>query len=372
MKIVFKTGSAARRGLAGQPLRCAASLLTLALFVFSSLPAYGRTLEEYGEEVAHLREDFSALISTPASESSEETERFEGEVFAEVREFAGDTDTVIFNGSELVPDNHWLLERVNELTAGTRSEEDRKTILLAIYERLGAIEARILELRSAQAAAQSKDENKRRLAEILSREEFKGKPESGDRSVAARFLKWVEDWFRRMFPPPEPRPQTSPSAITAGLVVQILVYIATAVLLAYLAFRFLPVILRRWRGDKGKKKKKRDRVVLGEKIEAGKTTDDLFAEAEELVRAGKLREGVRKGYIALLFGLGEKRIIGLAHHKTNRDYLHDLEKKRELHGIVSGLTNQFERHWYGSIEAEEKDWRAFSAGFTEAFTSAKK
>ena len=82
-----------------------------------------------------------------------------------------------------------------------------------------------------------------------------------------------------------------------------------------------------------------------------------------------MRGAIRKGYIALLCELSERKIIGLSQHKTNRDYLKDVRKQNELYKNMSGLTNNYERHWYGFDSAEETDWEEFRNGYRKAVGS---
>lgn len=347
------------------------AFLAAALILFASA-GFGKTVEEYREEVTHLREDFAALLNPSPDEDPAEFERFEDEVFAEVREFVSERDAVSLGGSEIEADNKWLLERIDEYRAGSKSDEERAAILSAVYERLGAIENKLYEIQRAEEEPAGKDENKRKLSEILSGEEYRRKPDEADQSIFARFMKWLEDWFRYLFPPREvtPEPLGTPNLGAFGYALQIILYVLVIALVGYLVYRFGPKLLNRRREKESASKK--ERVVLGERIDAGVTTEDLFSEAERLVREGRMREALRKGYIALLFGLGERKAIGLAKHKTNRDYLRELSSAGDLHGVVSGLTLQYERHWYGSSEAAEEDWREFAGGYSEALGRKRK
>ncbi len=99
---------------------------------------------------------------------------------------------------------------------------------------------------------------------------------------------------------------------------------------------------------------------------------DDFAEAENLAGQGNLRGAIRKGYIALLCELADRKIIGLSQHKTNRDYLKDVRKQNELYKNMSGLTNNYERHWYGFDDAEESDWEEFRNSYKKAVGSGSR
>jgi hypothetical protein len=105
---------------------------------------------------------------------------------------------------------------------------------------------------------------------------------------------------------------------------------------------------------------------LGERLEPDATATDLLSEAETLARQGDLRAAIRKAYIALLVELGDRKVISLSHYKTNRDYLNSLRNLPQLHTRMRGLTDSFERHWYGFVDATPNDWQNFRSGYYSA------
>jgi hypothetical protein len=107
-------------------------------------------------------------------------------------------------------------------------------------------------------------------------------------------------------------------------------------------------------------------VILGETIRAETSASDLFAEAESLARSGDIRGAIRKGYVALLCDLADRKLIGLARYKTNRDYLRDVRKRAGLFERMKRATVRFERHWYGSRPARERDWEEFRDEYHKA------
>jgi hypothetical protein len=135
--------------------------------------------------------------------------------------------------------------------------------------------------------------------------------------------------------------------------------------IAFVVYRFLLPLMGRENRLKITKSKE-PRVVLGERIGANESAADLLAEAENLARAGDVRTAIRKGYIALLCELSDRKILGLARHKTNRDYLRDLKKSPEIFQNVRAVTGSFERHWYGRVPADEQDWQSFRGSYEEA------
>src|SRR5207237_6844984 len=121
-----------------------------------------------------------------------------------------------------------------------------------------------------------------------------------------------------------------------------------------------------WSGRRTKKAKREARIVLGERLEADQTAADLLAQAEILAREGNLRAAIRKAYIALLCELGDRKIVSLAQHKTNRDYLNSVRERARLYNSLRQLTSSFELHWYGFEPAVESDWNEFRTVYQQA------
>jgi hypothetical protein len=151
-----------------------------------------------------------------------------------------------------------------------------------------------------------------------------------------------------------------------SLIIQIVVIRVAIALIAFIIYRFAPFLMARF-GNRYKKDKG-TRVILGEKILANQSSADLLDEAEKLAHSGDLRLAIRKGYIALLCELSDRKLIGLAQHKTNRDYLRDVRKHQNIFQKMRFLTNSFETHWYGFATADEKDWEEFRQYYKETLS----
>jgi hypothetical protein len=152
------------------------------------------------------------------------------------------------------------------------------------------------------------------------------------------------------------------------VLLQVVVYGALLALLGFLVYKVAPLLFPKLKRSP-KPKKKKERVILGEKLGEDATAVDLFAEAELLAREGNLRGAIRKGYIALLCDLSDRKVIGLARNKTNRDYLRDVRARRDLHPKMKSVTDTFERHWYGFHESADQDWAQFREEYQEAIRS---
>jgi len=341
-------------------------LAALALCLVLSVSAFPETLKEYKEKVSHLRADFGRLLEPEDDMTGEDLARFEKEVLEEVDQFTSEQNGVEFAGGEVEADNSWLRERISEYRPDDSTYRERDRVFRTVYERLGAIEGKLEEMVGATEAGGPKDETRKKLNEILAREEYRGPTENTEDSIAAKIIRWIQEVIQWLFPPREVTPPKIQGLGTLGYVLQIVIYGAVIAIVGFLIYKFVPYIARRRKRERGSAS---ERIVLGEKIAAGATPDELFSEAERLAMEGRLREALRKGYIATLFGLGEKKAIGLARHKTNRDYLREIRGGSELHGLVTGLTASYERHWYGAEEADESEWKEFKGACAKAVDS---
>ncbi len=334
--------------------------MILVLQVFAT-PTQGTPLNEYRR---HLEQAVSALDTLGQFDEGEsEANRAlrTTETIAAVRTTVPETESVKWDGTVVRVDNSWLhreLERFEKAEPAARSN-----ILKEVTERLQAVAQRLAEIdRARNISAATKAEARQKLTEILQRPEYARSRQntSAFSRLVDRLLKWLQNLF------PKPKPLAPGRANLLTLIAQILVVLLAIGVIAYAIRMFAP---RFFKGGRAKRKKKRGpRIVLGEKLEPDQSAVDLLAEAEALAQRGELRAAIRKAYIALLVELGERKIISLAQHKTNRDYLGAVRDRESLYAYVKQLTDSFERHWYGFANATDADWRAFRDGYKQALT----
>ena len=254
---------------------------------------------------------------------------------------------------------------IHQLVEKLEQSEEQIDEMRQLIDKLNAIEQRVADRQAMTASGETKGWAKSRLESILARPEYA----TGERGPNAltRFLRDIIAWFENLFP--KPQPMEPARAMSVSRVVVIIVIACAALLLLYV----LKLLLTRFRVSKRFKapKKREARIVLGERLEPEETSTNLLSEAESLAKRGELRAAIRKAYIALLVELGDRKIISLAQHKTNRDYLRGLRDVPQLHSQMRGLTDRFERHWYGFAEASENDWQEFRAGYLAALQTGK-
>lgn len=277
------------------------------------------------------------------------------------------TEKIEWQGGSIETENQWITTALNEFLR--EADVERKaTILTSISERLAAISASVGELDEAIKAESTKDADKQKLAEILSRQEYQ-KPEAKEESLFQKWWREFWEWLQKQFPRPNISPSEGANLAPLRLVLQVVVFAALIGLIGFLLWRFVPYFSNR-SGPK-KKKGKRDRVILGETIGDDESAADIFDQAELLARKGDLRGAIRKGYIAVLCELGDRKIVRLARHKTNRDYLRDVRKRDRIYDGMYDLTSDFERNWYGLRDTERSDWEEFRARYHATVAEAK-
>lgn len=331
----------------------------LILTIFATAVA-AETLDNYHRRV---QQAVTALDTLAQQDESEDLMTYNTRVantFAQVRTTLPQTETVEWKGGTFSVDQRWLHQSLDQY--GQASGQERPQKLRLISEQLQAIEERLKEIETASEHGPDKETARQRLSEILSRSEYaKNAPE---KNALAKLISDILKWLDNLFPKPKALSPGRANLFT--LIAQIFVVMLALAVLAYVIKVFAPRLLR-GRGSK-KQSKSEPRIVLGETLQPDQSAGDLLAEAEALARQGELRAAIRKAYIALLVEMGERKLISLAQHKTNRDYLRAVRSHEPLYGNLKGLTDSFERHWYGFAKATEDDWTAFRAGYKKALS----
>lgn len=330
----------------------------------------GKDLPEYRRDVSAARQLVLRLLyPEPGQNTGERRREYVRETVREIRQKIPPTEKIAWDdtGASVETRNGWLATKLNAFEDAPPESPARRELLIEIEQRLSAIEQKTEEaVAAAETTGRAKDEDKQKLAEILRRPEYQ-KPEEQEESLFQQLWNYLLEILGRVFPRIELSEASGSGVGAISFVLQIIIGAVILGILGFLAYRFAPFIKRRFKRKKNAAET--DRVILGEEIPAERDAADLYGEAERLARAGDLRGAIRKGYIALLCDLSDRRIIGLSRHKTNRDYLRDVRRHRrrsDLYREVSDLTLSFERHWYGSERPGEADWENFRSGCRKA------
>jgi hypothetical protein len=330
-------------------------LAAAGIFLFAGV-AQGSALDDYDARLSRVITQLAAVQSTGGHSGAEPAVPSNLDF---VSESLPARESIFFRGQTIAVDNSWLESEINDYRKSNNTA-DRSQAVWRITERLRAIQEHVHELQAATTQPGDKDADKGRMAAILRRPEYVPTPPEGNalEQLIVRFLRWLDKLMPRF------KPMHPGSLGWFAAILRILVIAGCVAAVGYLIWRFGPGLV----GGRRKKKKKREaRIVLGEKLEPDQTAADLLAQAEVLAREGNLRAAIRKAYIALLCELGDRKLISLAQHKTNRDYLHAVRDKGSLYTSMRKLTNMFELHWYGFAPAGESEWDEFRTGYRKIF-----
>jgi len=339
-------------------------IVAFVALLFAPTISIGSTLSDYQSRLDAAHKDVESMISAlQTGVPGAYQEQYLQQKASHIRKTIPGSENVDLNSSTVETQNSWLQSELDKFDQETNRSE-RIKLLSGISERLSSLDDEVKLQQNATAGNRSKDEDKQKLNEILSREEYK-KPDDKSESVFQRWINWFLNWIRSLFPDQPVLPNADRSGFQPlSVVIQVVVYALVVGLIGFLIYKFAPAIAERF--GKREKKERTSRVILGEHIDASRSATDLFAEAENFARQGDLRAAIRKGYIALLCDLADRKVIGLAGHKTNRDYLRDVRKRAPLFARMKNATGSFERHWYGFRTPEPKDWEEFREQYRSA------
>jgi hypothetical protein len=336
-----------------------ACVVVLAAFLFvCPANAAAIPITEYQQRLKQAIDELVKVVEVSKDFDEADFERRMLETVESIRNTLPEHLTVEVDGEVCNVDNsslHKSLEDLKKLPGAKQFEKVEHIIQL-----LQAIEARIAERQAAGASGVSKEQAKSKLETILARPEYAA--EQRGPNAISRLLRDFIRWLQNLFPKRSP---VAPGRVDfISLIAQILVIGLALAVLLYV----VKILLTRFgRTRKTKKPRKKEaRIVLGERLEPEATATDLLSQAEILARNGELRAAIRKAYIALLVELGDRKMISLAQHKTNRDYLNSVKSIPPLHATMRGLTDSFERHWYGFEQTTPDDWQNFRAGYLAA------
>jgi hypothetical protein len=339
----------------GRPLLTAVAIT--AIVFLTPLLSNAIPITRYQSNLQRAIAELERVAKPAEGESSSAYEQRLRNAITAVQTGLPEKHSVEFGENTLTVDNSWLHRELGDLEKTT--EEERDTKVKRLLERIRALEERVAEVQQASATGPGSLNSKERLAGILNRSEYSSS-DTG-RNALVRLMDDFKRWLQEHLPKIGP---LNPSG--ANVVITIAQYVVLGLATALIIYVVILVIRRLQRRERRPRAKKEPRIVLGEQLEPEESSTDLLSDAEALARNGDLRAAIRKAYIALLVELGDRKVLTLAQHKTNRDYLTAVRSLPPLHSIMTGLTLSFERHWYGFAQATQTDWLEFRNGYQSA------
>ncbi len=326
-------------------------------------------LADYKRRVHEAQNLLYTNLSSEESLSASQNENLYRANVSRVRELLPKTEKIENGATSFEVNNEWLHNSLDSYEKNAAEKDKRQKLLSEITDKLGAIEERLKERETAENSATGKNQTKQKLDEILKRPEFLP-PEKRESFIEKWWREFWEWLFSRWSQPerraPDDKPNVESSNISTAFLAALFRYLFIALAVAVIGlviWRVIPLLQNRRKMKK--KPKEKVRVVLGETLMPDQTANDILSEAEKLALNGDIRLAIRKGYIALLCELSDRKVLGLARHKTNRDYLRDVRQTPKIYEPMRDLTGNFEKTWYGLTSAEEEDWQEFRAKYKE-------
>jgi hypothetical protein len=312
-----------------------ALMMTLLLCAGASaaetLLSYEHRVKRAAEQIERIKKDRS----------------YAGEGVPYVRQLLPKYEQIDYEGQLVTVDNTWLHALLDSYVATEPASNSAK--LNEIDGRLRALDERLIEAEDPESRSQGSVEKAGALRDILSRSEYKPKPEDPVtiflRNAKNRIYELVARILRSL------GRSAFGAALGLGWVVEVLIVIVLAAVL----FIVIKILLEM----KFKKRKRTSRRVLDEEIPANLTAVDIAGSAMAAARSGDFRTGIRRLYIACLYQLADKGLIDLDSNATNRDYFRMVSRHSILTNPMEYLTDRFDYFWYGKYPATSQDFEDF-------------
>ncbi|HLA09556.1 MAG TPA: DUF4129 domain-containing protein [Pyrinomonadaceae bacterium] len=339
-------------------------LLAFVLLVFASnytVVAQSTAFDDYHNRVKQCVNALDTLAAIDESEDEYSYDARVAETIQRVLSTLPATEKVSWDEGDLSVDNKWVHDGLGGHEKA--AEPARREGIRSVAERLKAVDERLEEVKQSNKGELTRAATASRIKEILARPEY-DQLERQESALAKLWRDFVK-WLQQLIPKPQPLSPGSASLFTQ--LAKIVVLVLALAVIVYVLRTFAPTLLRRRR--QVKKRKSQACVVLGETLTPDQSALDLLNEAEALARQGDIRAAIRKAYIALLVELGDRKVLSLAQHKTNRDYLRAVRETKPLYENMKSLTDSFEQHWYGLAHASEADWANFRAAYHKALAA---
>lgn len=277
-----------------------------------------------------------------------------------------------------------LAAELRQLSAAARTGLSAALAILLLLAPVAARADQVERPRQADAA-----EVDRRIGEVLERREYAWRaPREKEKAPARKNMNWLQRWLdgageslgkivssgfrqvgrfirwvRGIFSPPSITPPSGPDIDWIGLSKALLVILGVA-LVGTLTWLFVRSIRR-----------SRRTVVasVAAPIVPDLRSDDIVADqlpedgwlvlAREHASRGELALALRAAWLASLAHLGQRELIRIARHKSNRDYERELRRRARDRGELMDAFDDnllsVERSWYGKHEVTGEGYARF-------------
>lgn len=245
-----------------------------------------------------------------------------------------------------------------------------KTLREALSGLAGAIElsAESAKLKPVSPAALAAD--KVRLKKILAKEEYQKQKEEVKKPDEDREWEWyknLKNWLKKRLSKYRPKPSAPTTHFVPGVspktaidifraAVAVALILALALGAAMIALKF-----KRLLADEAVETEEE-----GGAEEPSANVKAMLSEAETLRRSGEFRLAIRSLFLAFLRLLEQKELVVFIKNKTNREYLRELKKKKQVGPEIEKMNLLFEESWYGMKDCGESEYAEFLKVYEES------
>jgi len=336
-----ESARAAQNDRAHSSMRKASGALIMILLVCAVASA-SETLLQYEHRVKRAAEQVERI---------KKDRSYAREGIPYIRELLPKYEQIDYQGQLVTVDNTWLHTLLDSLEVTSSATP---TKLNEVEGRLRALDERLIEAEAPGSESRATDANSEALKNILSRSEYKPKPEDPVTVFLRNIKNRIYDAVARIF---RALGRTAfGAAMSVPWVEEVLIIIVLVAVVVILAMMLMKMDFRR--------KKPASRKILGEEIPANQTASDIAGSAMAAARAGDFRTGIRRLYIACLYQLADKGLIDLESNSTNRDYFRLVSRHSILSNPMEYLTDKFDYFWYGKYQATGEDFQEYLNRYT--------
>jgi hypothetical protein len=171
-------------------------------------------------------------------------------------------------------------------------------------------------------------------------------------------LRWLAEWWDRIFPQPQSSPGSTAAGSAAGDAIWTGIGVAGAIALVLLLAYWLRGLLGNFIGDAS---------VDGDGAagELPQTPAEARRRAAELASGGDFRDAVRHLYLSALLTLEQNGLVPADRSLTNREVLARVSTGHPVRSHLQPVVETFDDVWYGVHEPDDQTYAAYTHSIDE-------
>ena len=173
------------------------------------------------------------------------------------------------------------------------------------------------------------------------------------------FLRWLSEWWNRLFPEPESSPAGAALSQSAGDAIWSGISIVGAIALVLLLAYWLRGFLGNFIGDA------QAASANGGADDLPQTPAEARRRAADRAAGGDYRDAVRNLYLSALLTLEQNGLVPADRSLTNREVLGRVQANHPVRPHLQPVVETFDEVWYGVHEPDDRTYRAYTRSIDE-------